>query len=153
MESRFGPFRAEQKTPKTLMMSSRDKHDKLWRASLSCLSRPADCEGWLHDEVDALVSRRVKESDLLRLPRKACFDQERWQSGGRHSGTQRLNGVWRADRRCLETRTATVKLARGRSKSRRLVLQVVAWCRLRHRAGWQKAPMSVSWRCKLTGAR
>ena len=27
--------------------------DKLWKAIISCLSRPADCEGWLHAEVDA----------------------------------------------------------------------------------------------------
>ena len=92
------------------------------RALLSCLSRPVDCAGWLHDEVDALDSRLVKESDLLRLPREACFDQERWHSGETHSDTQRMSGVWRAERRCQETMTATVKLARGRLKSRRLVL-------------------------------
>ena len=123
--SRLVTWRARQDTEErvysmvSLITSSRDKHDKLWRALLSYLSRPADCESWSHDEVDALVSQPAIESDLLRLPREACLEQERWQSGERHSVTQRLNGVWLADRRCPETVTATVKLARVCSKSRR----------------------------------
>ena len=31
--------------------------DKLWRAALSCVCRPARCEGWPHGEVDALDSQ------------------------------------------------------------------------------------------------
>ena len=65
-------------------------------------------EDWLHGEVDALdaheqLVRLVRESDLLRLPREGCFDRERCLRGERHSGTQRLSGVWRTERRCQQT--------------------------------------------------
>ena len=35
---------------------TKSSREKLWRAVLSCVSRPVDCEGWLHGEVDALDS-------------------------------------------------------------------------------------------------
>ena len=62
-----------------LTTSSRDKHDKLWRAMLSC-SLAADCEGWFLGEVDALDSHEKgcgdlrKSRRLRRLPREACYD-------------------------------------------------------------------------------
>ena len=63
----------------SLTTSSRDEHDKLWRAMLSC-SLAADCEGWFLGEVDALDSHEKgcgdlrKSQRLRRLPREACYD-------------------------------------------------------------------------------
>ena len=48
----------------SLMTSSRDKHDKLWRAMLILFSlHQPTADFWLHGEVVALDSRPAKESD------------------------------------------------------------------------------------------
>ena len=41
--------------------------DMMWRAMLSCLSWPADFEGWLHGEVDARNVAKGTEERVLAL--------------------------------------------------------------------------------------
>ena len=111
-----------------------------WKAMFSSTSRPADCEGWF------MVRSRP--------PREAGFDP--LEESRRHRGVC-LDVAEYGVGSAVETTSAMVmlafelslacgaplprddeKLARGRLKSRRLVLQVTAWCPTS-----QKAPRSV----------
>ena len=74
------------------MTSSRDK---LWRAVLSFRSGPVEKAGYMVKPMRLNPTNKVgqafERAGLQRLPREACYDQERGQSGQsgeRHSDTQ-----------------------------------------------------------------
>ena len=102
------------------MMSSRYKR---WRTMLSLLSRPVDCQGWLHGEIDAL---RLPRTRLVRPAKESvCCGSHAKRAVTRSDGkvekdtvTLSLEGSRRHRGACLgvrsvvatETLSATVKL-------------------------------------------
>ena len=104
------------------MMSSRDK---LWRATLSCLSQPVEKAGYMVKSMRLIPTNKIGQAcgkvRLLRLPREVCFDQGDDKADKAEKDTVTLNGehgkvttveegldverpvvggVWRAERRC-----------------------------------------------------
>ena len=51
------------------------------------------------------VGQAYERVRLLRLSGEACIDQERWQCGERHSGTQRFMGAEGTVERVLPVRS------------------------------------------------
>ena len=96
-------------------------------------SRPADCQGWF-------LERSLREGS--RRHRGACLGVEEF-------------GVWSvvAEKIMSATVKQVVEIEESASDLEGYRMVSHPTTSFRHRAGWQKAPMGVPWRCTLTGAR